>query len=512
MSGNGGFGRLYKMLGYTPSKLVSSDGFLELICGRLYADPDRLAQLFWYGSPLPMGYDLSAVAKDRRSLDGPPTVLMPERADGGFLLGLPRTLVRMWLARGKYKDLERTAKERMELEILPAWKTWIQTERTRDLSTLSDNAVVEVLRERITRVLDDFVADSLIPGFFGGAALDRITTTLSTVLGELEGQQLARTLCMPLPGDTTFEQDALLHKVAHGKASMASFLEVFGHRTTGEMELMEPRWREDQKFLDTMCQQMVTGGRDPERIHHDNVHKREEADANLGKLLAANAASCLEDDLRADLIQARALLPWREAGKHYLMMGYETIRLAIMELSRRWDIGNDIFFLHLEELTHFAAHRTEALASVAQRKIRWHSAQHLDLADIIDSENLETLGTLQIQTGGCEFTGDAIASGISSGPARIVFDPKQAGELGTGYILVCPSTDPGWTPLFMNCRGVIVERGGVLSHGAIVARDFGIPAISLPGATDLIPPGHTVHLDGNTGRVIISEPSEGSAA
>ena len=62
-------------------------------------------------------------------------------------------------------------------------------------------------------------------------------------------------------------------------------------------------------------------------------------------------------------------------------------------------------------------------------------------------------------------------------------------DLPDGYVLVCPSTDPGWTPLFVNARGLIVERGGVLSHGAIVARDFGIPAVACPDATRLLKTG-----------------------
>jgi pyruvate,water dikinase len=66
---------------------------------------------------------------------------------------------------------------------------------------------------------------------------------------------------------------------------------------------------------------------------------------------------------------------------------------------------------------------------------------------------------------------------------------------------VCPTTDPSWTPLFVHAAGLVVERGGMLSHGAIVARDFGIPAVVLPGATRLIPEGAGVRIDGNKGRV-----------
>ena len=72
-------------------------------------------------------------------------------------------------------------------------------------------------------------------------------------------------------------------------------------------------------------------------------------------------------------------------------------------------------------------------------------------------------------------------------------------------MLVCPTTDPSWTPLFVHAAGLVVERGGMLSHGAIVARDFGIPAVVLPGATKTIPEGSTVRIDGNKGRVEIQK-------
>ena len=75
--------------------------------------------------------------------------------------------------------------------------------------------------------------------------------------------------------------------------------------------------------------------------------------------------------------------------------------------------------------------------------------------------------------------------------------------MGADYVLVCPSTDPGWTPLFVHARGVIVERGGMLSHGAIVARDFGIPCVVLPNATKIIPDKTEIKIDGGRGVVEI---------
>jgi phosphoenolpyruvate synthase/pyruvate phosphate dikinase len=99
-----------------------------------------------------------------------------------------------------------------------------------------------------------------------------------------------------------------------------------------------------------------------------------------------------------------------------------------------------------------------------------------------------------------ELVGRAIASGVATGRARVVFDPLQS-NLEQGDILVCPSTDPGWTPLFLTAGGLVIERGGVLSHGAIVARDFGIPAVACPHATRALRDGDRIRVDGNTGRV-----------
>ena len=98
-----------------------------------------------------------------------------------------------------------------------------------------------------------------------------------------------------------------------------------------------------------------------------------------------------------------------------------------------------------------------------------------------------------------------VASGVGTGPTNIVFDPQEAATDCTDYILVCPSTDPGWTALFVHAKGLVVEHGGILSHGAIVARDFGIPAVVCPDATKRIPDKVQVRVDGNRGIITILE-------
>ena len=98
-------------------------------------------------------------------------------------------------------------------------------------------------------------------------------------------------------------------------------------------------------------------------------------------------------------------------------------------------------------------------------------------------------------------TGTAASAGSAEGTARVVLDPAGA-RLSAGEILVAPSTDPGWTPLFLTASAVVLEMGGVNSHGAVVAREYGIPAVvGVSRATELIADGQPVRVDGSAGRV-----------
>ena len=502
MTGDGGFGMMYKDFGYRPSDRVCKEGFLELICGRIYADPDRAAGLFWEGMPLE--YDLEAMAKDKNVMEGPPSRFNAEKADGTFLLRLPGTIMAMIKSSRRMKRLRPSVVETFEKETLPPYLEYVRKTRAQDLTGLSTAGVIQELTARRRRVLDDFGKESLKPGFFGGMARGALEAILVQLLDESEGKRLAMNLTMGLEGDLTIEQNSHLFAVAHGQASMTDFLARYGHRTVGEMELAEPRWREDATYLEKILHAHRGGNsKSPEKLHEENLHKRLESEKQLPELLARYGGSSLAAEIELEMRDAQKMLPYRENGKHYLMMGYEVIRLALLELTRRWDLGRDIFYLHLDELNTYEQRKTELQGEIAQRKTRWQSSRRLELAEIIDSAELENLGKPRQYEAASELPGDAVAAGVFSGPARIVFDPKEARDIGTDYVLVCPSTDPGWTALFVNARGLIIERGGVLSHGAIVARDFGIPAVVCPDATRRIKDGATVRVDGNRGLITL---------
>ena len=125
---------------------------------------------------------------------------------------------------------------------------------------------------------------------------------------------------------------------------------------------------------------------------------------------------------------------------------------------------------------------------------------------VLFSDDLEAVGRpLPEPTGGDRLEGIALSAGVAEGPALVLTEPAAAPPGEGGYILVCPSTDPAWVPLFIQARGLVMESGGVLSHGAIVAREFGLPAVAgIPGATRRLKSGTVVRVDGGRGIVIVA--------
>ncbi|MCX7590526.1 MAG: pyruvate, phosphate dikinase, partial [Kiritimatiellae bacterium] len=247
MSGDGGFGRMYQLLGYRPSQEVRKQGFLELIGGRIYSDPERAAQLFWEGMPL--SYNLDEVAKNPKLMDSAPTRFNPEKADGRFLLSLPRFVRDFRRCSRRTKELSAIVVERFRTEVVPKFMEWLARKQQQDLSSLSVADLLKELDERIERGFNEIGCESLLPGFFGGMAQAQLEGFLVQLMGEEKGRELTLVLTQGLEGDSTVEQNEALFALAQGLMTREEFLQRYGHRAVGEMELSHPRWREDDSYL-----------------------------------------------------------------------------------------------------------------------------------------------------------------------------------------------------------------------------------------------------------------------
>lgn len=507
MSGRGGFGRMYSMIGYRQSAAFRAEGFLDCVGGRIYADPERAAGIFWDG--LPLTHDLDLLRREPRRIEAPPTVFDPARSDETFFVKLPANLWAMFRAGRRMKRMRAAALRRFRDDVLSAWLDWVRAERVRDLGALDLRGLLEVFEQRRRRTLDEFGAESLLPGFFGGLAHGRLATELALVFGAERGRELTLRLITGLDDDLTLRQSVRLQDVADGRATLAEFLEEFGHRALREMELAEPRWREDPAYIEQLVAARRAGGAtDPLRLHEAKAAARRETEATLPGLLAERGASFLLESLQGLVREVQSLLPWRENAKFHLMQGYELLRDVLLEIGRRHELGEDVFYLRPDELARLETDATVLRGEIARRRIRREALRRLDMPELIDTaDDLDELGKTRTVTHAGELSGEPISPGSAEGVARIVLDPAAAAGLGADVILVCPSTDPAWTPLFAHARGLVMERGGALSHGAIVARDFGLPAVVCPDATRLIPDGARLRIDGNSGRIVLLEDS-----
>jgi pyruvate,water dikinase len=212
------------------------------------------------------------------------------------------------------------------------------------------------------------------------------------------------------------------------------------------------------------------------------------------------------------LNRARALTGMREAPKYYLVVGLASVRRQLREVGTelaaagRLGAAEDIFFLDLAEARR--ALRGADLGSLVaerraayEREMRRRQVPRLLLSDGVEPESLGAAAAAA-EAGDGRLVGVPASAGTVTGIARVVLDPVGA-HLAPGEILVAPSTDPGWTPLFLTAGGLVMEMGGSNSHGAVVAREYGIPAVvGVPNATRLIEDGDRIEVHGAEGWVI----------
>ena len=489
MSGDGGFGALYEKVGFDPSPTVRREGFLDLVAGRIYMDLARAPGLFFEGFPFAYDLDLLRVRPD--AAQGPPT------RPAGRLLAQYRAGRRLRAINARLEVLADDCDRRLDAEVIPAFVEWVRGERRRDLRKISTQEWLDLWRAREERVMDAFAPESLLPSLIGAMAIERLRAFLEEHFWDDDPAELVNVLAAGGGPDQTIQANQALYEVAAGAGSVERWIEANGHRAPEEFDLATPRWRERPEAVAAMASHLA-GGASPLAMHA----RRAEAAARRAEERAAHLPPRDRREFSERLALVRRYLRFREDGKHYLMMGYDLLRDVALEAGRRLEIGEDVFLLTFEELHDALATGFAPLHLVEQRRVTRAAEARLGLPEVITEDVLASLGEPLRLEGSQRCAALAISPGACTGPARIVRLPDDAGDLGRGYVLVCPSTDPSWTPLFVNAAALVMETGGTLSHGAVVAREMGIPAVVLAGATRLFRDGENLSVDGHRGAVV----------
>jgi pyruvate,water dikinase len=167
----------------------------------------------------------------------------------------------------------------------------------------------------------------------------------------------------------------------------------------------------------------------------------------------------------------------------------------------------DVFFLARWELYDWFLGRTDrplTRAKIAARMRDWDSFDQKKRQPPMYLRRGKALDLDTVVHEGNTLRGMGTARGEVSGTARVILSLADIGRVRHGDVLVVNSTDPGWTPVFGVISGIVLETGGITAHGAMLAREYGLPAVQVPNATRLIADGDRVELNGETGLVVLS--------
>ncbi len=303
-------------------------------------------------------------------------------------------------------------------------------------------------------------------------------------------------------------------------ADWGAFIAEFGSRGPNEWDIHAGSWE--------IHPELPLAALDRVRFQSDDEspHRRHEAVAAQRELVTAEVRARVADNeelsgMLEAALGAANMMAYRERTKTTIVKVIHEARMVFRELGRRHAEAGDladpdhVFMLLGSELDAFVADPASFRETLSERAADYAALWDLVPPFIIRDGNLPPLSTWARRTtaeakppatAGTEIAGVSGSPGVARGIARIVLDPGDPTALEPGDILVAPYTDPSWTPLFMTAGAVVIDVGAQISHAVIVSRELGLPCVvSATGATDVIPHGATIEVNGDTGVVTVIE-------
>lgn len=419
-------------------------------------------------------------------------------------------------------------------KLFPVYDQWVDQFMAEDLSPLSDLALWEAAQKRwyeramvamgyhaeVTSMSSNYlsmlervvarwlgnkgVAHQLISGLDGVIAAEMVPMLrqMANLLQELgltdlilsHNSQTAFSLLRQSPAATPFWP------------LFDRFLQRHGHRCLTEAEWRYPRWREAPHLVLEALPSYLTNPEQPLPAGDRGVE--------LAIRLEKSLKPFQKGYFRWLVAQTQQLMRMRDNGQNYVVKLILPIRRLYGELAERWakrgwlTQADDFFFLLTGEIEGVLAAGSPAgqnlQAIVSGRRQAYDYWFQIAIPELLDKDGQPVQPTVAAddEQG---LRGLAASPGRVTGKARIILNPREAGSLRPGEILVTRATDPGWTPVFSVAGGIVLEVGGLLSHGAIVAREYGLPAVvNVPAATRRLQDGQTITVDGSEGKIWVA--------
>lgn len=294
----------------------------------------------------------------------------------------------------------------------------------------------------------------------------------------------------------------------HFLKAFDAYLPEYGHRALGESDLMSPRFSETPEYVLGIIRGHVLSPlqRSTQTIRAEQATAREQA---LARLRTAFRRRPHEWQLiRLWLARLSRFLTLREANRHHLMYFTAAVRRVLLIVGRQYATRNllnepdDIFLLLPDEIKLLVAEKEpfDWKALIARRRAERAQDAEQSVQDFIPSRTHLAENTLKSSSS--MLTGLSVSAGNASGVVRLVRNSLDYTKVRRGDIIVTPVLDPGMAPLLGIASGIVAEMGGILSHGAIIAREYGVPAVvNVGGVTNLLHEGESITLDATLGLI-----------
>ena len=294
--------------------------------------------------------------------------------------------------------------------------------------------------------------------------------------------------------------------------ALRAYLDKYGMRGVGEIDVTRTRWREAPTTLVPLILSNIknfepgAGSRKFEQGRQEAAKKEQEL---LDRLRQLPDGPQKAEETQRMIRRLRTFIGYREYPKYGIVNRYFLYKQSLLEEAGRLvragvlQSQEDIYYLTLQELREVL--RTQRLEGqiVSQRKAEHERNRKLTPPRVLTSDGIVAGAYKRADLPAGALVGLAVSAGVVEGRARVLSDMADA-ELEAGDILVTAFTDPSWTPLFVSIKGLVTEVGGLMTHGAVIAREYGLPAVvSVENATRLIKDGQRIRVHGTDGTVEI---------
>jgi pyruvate,water dikinase len=297
--------------------------------------------------------------------------------------------------------------------------------------------------------------------------------------------------------------------------AIQAYLGKYGMRCVGEIDITKPRWSERPSTLVPMILGNIKNfepGAGQRRFEQGRQEARKKEQELLTRLRDLPDGERKAGEAKRMIDRIRAFSGYREYPKYHMISRYFVYKQALLNDAERLVRARvlrereDIFYLRLAELHDVVRTNYVDDQLIRERKDAFRSYQALTPPRVLTSDGEAVAGTYRradVPAGA--LTGLAVSAGTVEGRARVVLDMAGA-DLEAGDILVTAYTDPSWTPAFVAIKGLVTEVGGLMTHGAVIAREYGLPAVvGVEHATRLIRDGQRIRVHGTDGYVEILE-------